>query len=361
MAEPVHALRVVGRSGVMAWQRLPVSRIPAGLRRRTRQQLAARRETFIHSVVAPLSQGSAGFVVYAMVLGGHTLNLHLTLPPGTDQAATVELLAGDGEQTLATPAHMRPAGPPVDGRASVGVTALLGPAVGGLALTPGRWSVSLRITPADGAGKAQTIRLIGQGQPPALAGATKPFGSCPVSGERFRTGMSPTGRLRLIASAAPQHTEIARVSRLFAGLEMDFLPPRGAGDGRLEATDGHQVVDIPYDRLPGNEGLLHCVLPLHALLAADERRAWGFRWTTPDGRQFWLRRRADDLGHARAAAAAGSRLAIAAPTGALSYVNQRHTVRGTYQVFFASVPGPATPVRAVSPSSTSTATPGPLA
>ncbi|MER5637504.1 hypothetical protein ABT095_11165 [Kitasatospora sp. NPDC002227] len=347
MAEPAHALRVIGRSGLTAWQRLPVSRIPAGLRNRARRQLAARRETFIHSVVTPLSQGSSAVVRYAMVLGGHQLNLRATLPPGTDPAATVELVIGDGEQVFTAPARLRPATPDSAGRPTVLVTARLGAKIGGLPLPPGRWSATLRVSSA---GSTETLRLIGRGETPVLGGATRALAACPISGERFRTGLSTTGRLRLVVAAPPRHAEIVRVTRLFAGLSLDFFPPPGAPAGRLQATDGQQTVDLVHESCPETAGLLRCTLPLRDLHAAEPNRSWTFCWTTPQGRRYWLRRRADDLRNARSAAAQGTRLVISDSTRGLSYVNQRHTVRGTYQVFFAAMPRPD--------DTTPTATPG---
>ncbi|AUG79180.1 hypothetical protein CFP65_4433 [Kitasatospora sp. MMS16-BH015] len=373
MAEPAHALRVIGRSGLTAWQRLPVSRIPAGLKNRARRQLAARRETFIHSVVTPLSQSSSALVRYAMVLGGHQLNLRATLPPGTDPAATVELLVSDGTREFTAPARLLPARPGQGARPMVVAGARLGSQIGGLALTPGRWSVSLRVTPPH-SGTPETLRLIGRGETPVLGGATRALTSCPVTGTRYRTGLSPAGRLRLVVAAPLQHAEIVRVTRLFAGLEVDFFPPAAAPEGRLQATDGQQTLDLAYEHCTEAVGLLRCTLPLRELHAADPKRAWTFSWTATDGRRYWLRRRADDLRTARTTVALGTRLVISDSTRALSYVNQRHTVRGTYQVFFAAMPRPATPGTpapdapasgpATAPTSiapTSTATPGTLA
>ncbi|KJK56323.1 hypothetical protein [Saccharothrix sp. ST-888] len=349
MAEQVHALRVVGRSGVLAWRKLPVSQLPGRIRRKAGRHVAAGRDHLIHSVVAPRAEGTAAVVKYAMVLGGHNLNLHAWLPPETPADATVELMVGNGTRHFSVPARLSAA---PGGRPSVTASALLGKQVGGLPVTGGRWSLALRVTAPGGV--TEERRLIGVGETPTLTGPSAALAACPVSGMSMQTGISPSGRLKLVVSEPPARAELVRVVRRFAGLQVEFRPP--GPRGRLEATDGRQVIGLSTEPVSGSPELLRSTLPLADLHATHQGSNWGFRWVGESGRKYWLRRRPDDLRSVRVMLNTGVKLVITDRKGRLHYVTQRHTIRGIYRLSFSPVPGPAAPGQ----QSISTATTGSL-
>ncbi|MGE7439483.1 hypothetical protein [Kitasatospora sp. NPDC001175] len=349
MAEQVHALRVVGRSGVLAWRRLPVSQLPDRIRRKAGRHVAAGRDHLIHSVVAPRAEGTAAVVKYAMVLGGHNLNVHALLPPGTPADARAELTVGNGSRHFTVPGRLSAGS---GGRPSVTVSALLGEQVGGLPVTDGRWSLALRITTPGGA--AEELRLIGVGETPTLTGPSTALAACPVSGLSMHTGVSPSGRLRLNVSDPAVRAVLVRTVRRFAGLQLDFRPP--GPRGRLEATDGRQTIALTVEPVPGSPELLRCTLPLDQFQAVGKGANWSFRWVGESGRRYWLRRRPDDLRPVRVMLNTGVKLVIADRKGRLHYVTQRHTIRGIYRLSFSPVPGPAAPGQ----QSNSTATTGSL-
>jgi hypothetical protein len=336
VVEQAHALRVVGRSGMLAWRRLPLSQLPSGIRRRVTRQVVSGRDHLIHSVITPIAQGNAAIVRYAMVLGGHSLNVHAALPAHTPADSTVELVLSDGSRRLTVPGRLSS---PVGSHSTVTVTALLGTQVGGIAVTPGRWSLTLLVT-SPGV-PAQELRLIGTGDTPVLGNPSTALSACRVSGLRMRTGLGPTGRLRLIVAEPVERVEIVRVGRQFAGLRMEFRP---VGDGRLEATDSHRVVALPTEPLPGTD-LLSCRIPLADLQAFDQGHTWAFRWVPVNGSTSWLRRNPDDLRGLRPGQNSGVPLMIVDRRGRLHTVTQRHTIRGTYQLSFAPAPGPAAPAQ----------------
>ncbi|MEU7134032.1 hypothetical protein [Streptomyces sp. NPDC046261] len=286
MTAPRHALRVIKKSARIALRRSPVMKVGATVRRRAASGLASGRTTFVDSVLMPASQGSAARVQYAAVLDGHTLNLHATLPAGTEAAdeagARAHLLLVNGDTRLRAEARIER---DAAGRTSVAATVLLGAEIGGLPVTAGRWTLGLELRDEHPA--PVRLRLLGDGPPPCT-GPTRPLATCPRTGRRHRLGLTPAGQLRLTVAPPQPRAEVLRIDRSFTGARLLFAVygPATAGDGAaqpvVELVDQHrQVRRRAAEPLPGDDGAWQVTLPLAKLLTAGSgRQTWSFRYVS---------------------------------------------------------------------------------
>ncbi|MEZ0089444.1 hypothetical protein [Streptacidiphilus sp. EB129] len=292
MSRHTHALKVVSRSARIVWNRSPLAGKRDYVQRRVVVGVSEGSRALVHNLRAPFSAGTVAEVEYAAVLDGHTLNVLAPLPRSARRAETAQLVLEHGSTRLRVDARLRP-GP--DGVSGVEATLLLGERIGGLAVAPGRWRISVELVGPDGT--PAVLALIGPGRPTAVKGPAGSFKVCPRTGTRYRTGLTSTGQLRLSVAPPVASAELVRVKTGLTSLSVDFrllaLPAQGAQ--LLLVTDGTRLT-LPFEELPGHDGLLRSTVPLRDVFTRSSgARTWEFSVQAGQGRRLPLQRRAHDL------------------------------------------------------------------
>lgn len=157
-----------------------------------------------------VDRGIMAEATYARVLDGHTLNLHVSLPEPADEA---ELLFVRRRARERAPVLLR------SGGGSAEATVLLGSAVGGVPLAPGRWRILLWLRLRDGRERTLALRLTDPGRG-GDDGPTLAAPPCPRTGYRHQVGFSPVGALTLSVTLPEPTAELTRLSIHASGLHV---------------------------------------------------------------------------------------------------------------------------------------------
>ncbi|MDF9816439.1 hypothetical protein [Streptomyces sp. SPB162] len=335
----VHALKVVGRSARIAWNKSPLAGRRAAVQRRVLIGFTEGSRTLVHSVRAPLSMGNAVEVEYAAVLDGHTLNLRAVLPASARLSEHAELLLESGGVRLTAGAALRTG---EGGAPELTAAVLLGAALGGVPLDQGRWRLSVALTGPDGT--TARLPLLGPGRPVAVAGPAGRYPVCPRTGIRYRTGLTSTGQLQINVSAPAPAVEVVRVRTGLSRLTVDFTGLAGLPEPvQVQFTHGRERLLRPAAPVPGHEHLLRVEVPLREIVAKGGSRVWELSLADGGkGSRSSFRRRTHDL-RTPGRVLTPARVSALAPNGRIFYVQARYARGGVLRLTCAPAPGLVAP------------------
>ncbi|MFD4372237.1 hypothetical protein [Streptomyces sp. NPDC058486] len=197
-------------------------RLGRARRAAVRRIAAPLRTRLMRGVFLPLRGRRSARVLYAAVLDGQTMNLHVELPPAARAADSAELLLGSGRSPHRAPARVH-----TDraGRVLVDAAVLLGTETGGVPVPTG--ATRLRLGVRTGR-RSRSYPLLMVEAPHTYRGTTRPMGASPISGDRYRVGRTLTGSARLRRAPARPGAEVVDVhiehARIDVRLRLVGLP-----------------------------------------------------------------------------------------------------------------------------------------
>ncbi|MFE9701991.1 hypothetical protein [Streptomyces sp. NPDC005930] len=277
----------------------------------------------------PRRAGSSARLDYAAVLDGQTVNLHAELPRSVSDVNRADILLTRRHQKFRVPARVYTAR---DGRLLMNAAVLLGAAVGGAAVTPGRWKLRLRVRAGR---RSRTLPLLLVEQTTPLSGSTGPMKYAPLTADRYRVGRTLRGDARIVCTKAKPAAEVVNVYIEHARIEVD-LRVLGAdvGEPWAELVAAGRSVERPLDGV--EPGVWRLEVPLAEMLPSGERpEHWNVLVHTDGRPALRLARRLHDV-QTPERVFAMRKIVVSPVRGALMTIQPRYTPAGNLR--FTCVP-----------------------
>jgi hypothetical protein len=269
----------------------------------------------------PRRVGSAVRLDYAAVLDGQTVNLHATLPDSVQDVDQAEIFLGRRHQKFRVPARVYTAR---DGRLLMDAAVLLGAAVGGASVTPGRWKLRLRVRSGR---RSRTLPLLLVEQTTPLNGSTGPMKYSPMTADRYRIGRTLRGDARVVCSKAKPAAEVVNVYIEHARIEVDLrVLGINAVEPWAELVAAGRRVECPL--VEAEPGVWRLAVPLAEMLPSTKRPEHWNVMIHADGRPpLRLARRLHDV-RTPERVFAMRKILVSPVRGALMTVQPRYTPAG---------------------------------
>ncbi|MET8892633.1 hypothetical protein [Streptomyces albogriseolus] len=294
------------------------------MRRRAGARLVAARSRLMTRFFIPRRVGTTARLDYAAVLDGQTVNLHAELPARMRDVREAEILLGRRSRTFQVPARVRT---DRDGRLLVSAAVLLGAAVGGASVTPGRWKMRLRVRSGRG---SRTLPLLLVEHTTPLRGSTGPMKYAPLTADRYRLGRTLRGDARLVCIEAKPAAEVVNVYIEHARIEVD-LRVLGTDAGRpwAELVAAGRSVECPLAEV--EPGVWRLRAPLAEMLPSTGRAEhWNVMVHTDGHPPLRLARRLHDV-RTPERVFAMRKILVSPVRGALMTIQPRYTPAGNFR------------------------------
>ncbi|MEW2259993.1 hypothetical protein [Streptomyces sp. NPDC047869] len=294
------------------------------MRRSANARLVAVRTRLMTRFFLPRRAGNAARLNYAAVLDGQTVNLHAELPgslQGVDQA---EIILSRRHQRFRSPARVYTAR---DGRLLMDAAVLLGAAVGGASVTPGRWTLRLRVSSGR---RSRTLPLLLVEQTTPLNGSTGPMKYSPLTADRYRLGRTLRGDARVVCSKAKPAAEVVNVYIEHARIEVDLrVLGTGTDEPWAELVAAGRSVRCPL--VEAEPGVWRLEVPLAEMVPFTKRpEHWNVVVHTEGHAPLRLARRLHDV-QTPERVFAMRKILVSPVRGTLMTIQPRYTPAGNFR------------------------------